>query len=40
MLGGTEAVVDSTTFTAIGRYKFDNNFSLHGGLRASRPKVT
>lgn len=36
MLGGTEAVVDSTTFTAIGRYKFDNNFSLHGGLRASK----
>ncbi|MBK4217817.1 outer membrane protein transport protein [Paracoccus caeni] len=36
MLGGTSAKVDSTTFTALARYKFENNFSLHGGLRASR----
>ncbi|MCZ0960874.1 OmpP1/FadL family transporter [Paracoccus benzoatiresistens] len=35
VLGGTLARVDSTTFTALGRYRFDNNFSLHGGLRGS-----
>ncbi|WP_265499606.1 OmpP1/FadL family transporter [Paracoccus beibuensis] len=36
MLGGTLARVDSTTFTALGRYKFQNNFSVHGGIRGSR----
>lgn len=36
LLGGTAARVDSTTFTAIGRYQFQNNFSVHGGLRGSR----
>lgn len=36
MLGGTRATVDSTTFTALGRYRFANNFSIHGGLRGSK----
>lgn len=35
MLGGTKAQVDSTTYTALLRYKFANNMSLHGGLRGS-----
>lgn len=34
-LGGTEALVDSTTYTALLRYKFANNFSVHGGIRGS-----
>ena len=32
-LGGTQAVVDSIAFTFLGRYKFNDNFSVHGGLR-------
>lgn len=36
LLGGTAARVDSTTFTALGRYKMPNNFSVHGGIRGSR----
>lgn len=36
LLGGTSARVDSTTLTALGRYRFSNNFSVHGGLRGSR----
>ncbi|MCQ0971145.1 outer membrane protein transport protein [Paracoccus sp. TK19116] len=39
LLGGTLAQVDSTTFTALGRYKF-NNFSVHGGIRGSRADGT
>ncbi|TWI34990.1 OmpP1/FadL family transporter [Paracoccus sulfuroxidans] len=35
MLGGTSAKVDSTTYTALLRYKFENNFSVHGGIRGS-----
>ncbi|TRW97824.1 aromatic hydrocarbon degradation protein [Paracoccus sp. M683] len=35
-LGGTAATVDSTTFTALVRYRMDNNFGFHGGLRGSR----
>ncbi|PZO65502.1 MAG: aromatic hydrocarbon degradation protein [Paracoccus denitrificans] len=35
MLGGTYATVDSTTYTAILRYRADNNFSIHGGIRGS-----
>lgn len=35
VLGGTRVQVDSTTFTALARYKFDNNFSVHGGIRGS-----
>lgn len=33
MLGGTEAILTSTAFTALGRYKINENFSVHGGLR-------
>ncbi|WP_042252849.1 OmpP1/FadL family transporter [Paracoccus sp. PAMC 22219] len=36
LLGGTMARVDSTTFTALLRYKMPNNFSVHGGIRGSR----
>ncbi|MCF3972715.1 OmpP1/FadL family transporter [Paracoccus salsus] len=36
LLGGTAARVDSTTFSALGRYTFPNNFSAHGGIRGSR----
>lgn len=36
MLGGTRARVDSTTFTALLRYKLANNVSVHGGIRGSR----
>lgn len=36
LLGGTMARVDSTTFTALMRYKLPNNLSFHGGLRGSQ----
>ncbi|SEN74465.1 Long-chain fatty acid transport protein [Paracoccus alcaliphilus] len=36
LLGGTSATVDSTTFTALARWRFDNNFSVHGGIRGSK----
>ncbi|AUH34917.1 OmpP1/FadL family transporter [Paracoccus tegillarcae] len=36
VLGGTRAIVDSTTYTALMRYKWENNFSVHGGIRGSR----
>ncbi|MEP1354908.1 MAG: outer membrane protein transport protein [Tateyamaria sp.] len=32
LLGGTAAKVDSSAITAFGRYKFDHNWSVHGGL--------
>lgn len=32
-LGGTFAVVDSFAITALGRYKINDAFSFHGGLR-------
>lgn len=32
-LGGTEAIVNSFALTALGRYEFNNGFSVHGGLR-------
>lgn len=35
---GTKVSVDSTTYTALLRYKFENNFSVHGGLRGSHAK--
>lgn len=35
VLGGTRVEVNSTTYTAILRYEFENNFSVHGGLRGS-----
>lgn len=42
VLDGTRVQVDSTTYTGLLRYKFDNNFSVHGGIRASHAngKVT
>lgn len=36
VLGGTRVEVNSTTYTALLRYKFQNNFSVHGGIRGSR----
>ncbi|WP_375262600.1 OmpP1/FadL family transporter [Palleronia sp.] len=35
-LGGTYANVDSSALTALARYKFNDNFSIHGGLRYQR----
>ncbi|MFC3168923.1 OmpP1/FadL family transporter [Paracoccus fontiphilus] len=35
VLGGTRVEVNSTTLTALARYRFENNFSIHGGIRAS-----
>lgn len=32
LLGGTEAFADSDALTALLRYKFNDNWSLHGGL--------
>ena len=32
-LGGTSATANSTSITALGRYKFSDRFSVHGGLR-------
>lgn len=40
MLGGTSAIADSTALTGILRYKFDENFSVHAGLRAQRSDGT
>lgn len=36
VLGGTMAKVDSEGVTGILRYKFNENFSVHGGIRASK----
>lgn len=33
VLGGTGATVDSYAVTALARYKFNDNWSVHGGLR-------
>ncbi|AUQ70341.1 OmpP1/FadL family transporter [Phaeobacter inhibens] len=33
LLGGTTAVADSNAITALVRYKFNDNFSVHGGIR-------
>lgn len=35
LLGGTTVEVNSTTYTGVLRYKFENNLSVHGGIRAS-----
>ncbi|MBT9245181.1 outer membrane protein transport protein [Gemmobacter fulvus] len=35
-LGGTYADVESAGLTALLRYQFNENFSVHGGLRASK----
>ncbi|WP_299626132.1 outer membrane protein transport protein [uncultured Tateyamaria sp.] len=32
VLDGTAATVDSSAYTAFARYKFNDNFSVHGGL--------
>lgn len=32
LLNGTQAIVDSNAVTAFGRYKFNDNWSVHGGL--------
>lgn len=36
MFAGTNVEVNSTTYTAILRYKFENGFGVHGGLRGSQ----
>ena len=33
MLGGTAAKANAVSVTAVGRYKFSDRFSVHGGLR-------
>ena len=33
LLGGTAAKLDSRAITAIGRYRFNDNFSVHAGVR-------
>ncbi|AUQ66673.1 outer membrane protein transport protein [Phaeobacter inhibens] len=33
LLGGTTAVADSNAITALLRYRFNENFSVHGGIR-------
>jgi long-chain fatty acid transport protein len=35
-LGNTNAVASATAVTGLLRYKFNDNFSVHGGLRAQR----
>ncbi|MEM1430813.1 MAG: outer membrane protein transport protein [Pseudomonadota bacterium] len=35
-LGGTTAIADSEMITAMLRYKFDENWSVHGGIRIDR----
>lgn len=35
-LGGTQAFVDSKSLTALARYKINDAFSVHGGLRRTR----
>jgi long-subunit fatty acid transport protein len=36
MLGGTSAKLNSDVITGLARYKFNENFSVHGGIRASK----
>jgi len=33
LLGGTEAIIDTVGVTGLARYKFGENYSVHGGLR-------
>ncbi|MEM1360382.1 MAG: outer membrane protein transport protein [Pseudomonadota bacterium] len=35
-LGGTKAITNGYTITFLGRYKFNENFSVHGGLKVNR----
>ncbi len=39
MFAGTFADVKSEGYSAIARYKFDDNWSVHGGVRASEAKA-
>jgi long-subunit fatty acid transport protein len=36
VLGGTEAIVDTSSLTGMLRYEFNENWSVHGGLRAQQ----
>jgi long-subunit fatty acid transport protein len=36
LLGGTSAKLNSYGLTALARYKFNDNFSVHGGIRLSK----
>ncbi|WP_185962037.1 OmpP1/FadL family transporter [Palleronia caenipelagi] len=36
LLGGTSASVDSEAITALARYKFNDNYSVHGGFHYTR----
>ncbi|MFV1600185.1 MULTISPECIES: OmpP1/FadL family transporter [unclassified Phaeobacter] len=38
LLGGTTAIADSEAITGIVRYKFNENFSVHGGIRYQQIK--
>lgn len=38
-LGGTRAKADTTALTGLLRYKFDESFSAHGGLRLQQAKA-
>ncbi|WP_022703795.1 OmpP1/FadL family transporter [Pseudorhodobacter ferrugineus] len=40
LLGGTKADASSTAITGLLRYKFNENFSAFGGLRAQQAKAT
>lgn len=39
LLGGTGATVDSFAITALARYKFNENFSVHGGIKYQELKA-
>ena len=40
VLGGTSAIADSFAITAVGRYKINDRFSVHGGLRYQEISAT
>jgi long-subunit fatty acid transport protein len=40
MLGGTTAIADTYALSLLARYKFTENFSVHGGVRADRADGT
>lgn len=40
LLGGTEAIADTYALTLMARYRFTENFSVHGGVRADRADGT
>lgn len=39
LLGGTSATLDSQALTVLGRYEFNESFSVHGGLRHVRSEA-